>query len=258
MTPEIFVNLFAGTGLALWQVGILCAVSFLGSFVTAAMGLGGGGLVLATMALFLPPTVLIPLHGVVQFGSNIGRTALMLRSVLREIVPAFLAGTVLGALIGGNLVISLPLPVLQSVLAIFILYIAWAPKFAVASPNKKTFFGVGAVGAFLTMFVGATGPLVAGFVAAASKDRAQVVATHAMLMTIQHGLKIIAFGFLGFAFRPYLPLLAGLLLFGFGGTYTGKILLMRLPERIFRIGLKIVLTVIALRLLVAAAGSFGR
>jgi len=255
MALETFVNLFAGTGLTLWQIGLLCAVSFLGSFITAAMGIGGGGLVLATMALFLPPPVLIPVHGVVQLGSNIGRTALMFRQVFRDIVPAFIAGTIVGALIGGKLVVSLPLPILQAVLAVFILYIAWIPKPASRDPGKKIFFGVGAIGAFATMFVGATGPLVAGFVAAACKNRQQVVATHAMLMSIQHGLKIVVFGFLGFAFGPYLALLAGLLLFGFAGTYCGKLVLMRLPERSFRIGLKIILSAIALRLLYSATGS---
>jgi uncharacterized membrane protein YfcA len=187
------------------------------------------------MALFLPPAVLIPLHGTVQLGSNFGRAALMRAHVLTEIVPAFLIGTILGAA--------------------FILYSTWAPKFQASNPRKKTFFGLGVVGAFLTMFVGATGPLVAPFAAAASDRRQQVVATHAALMTIQHGLKIIAFGVVGFAFGPYLPLLIGLLACGFAGTYTGQHLLHRLPERAFRIGLKTILTLIALRLLYGAAGA---
>lgn len=254
MALETLLDLFAGTGLVLWQIGLLCGVAFLGSFITAAIGIGGGGLVLATMALFLPPPVLIPVHGVVQLGSNIGRAALMFRKIFRDIIPAFIAGTIVGALIGGKLVIALPLSVLQAVLAVFILYIAWAPKPAARNPGNKTFFGVGAIGAFLTMFVGATGPLVAGFVAAACKDRQQVVATHAMLMSIQHGLKIVTFGFLGFAFGPFLPLLVGLLLFGFAGTYCGKLVLMRMPEKAFRIGLKFILTAIALRLLFSAIG----
>jgi hypothetical protein len=56
----IIALLLDGTGLALWSFALLCGVSFLGSFIAAALGLGGGALVLATMALFLPPAVLIP------------------------------------------------------------------------------------------------------------------------------------------------------------------------------------------------------
>jgi uncharacterized membrane protein YfcA len=103
------------------------------------------------------------------------------------------------------------------------------------------------------MFIGATGALVAPFIAAACDKRRQVVASHAMLMSIQHGLKIIVFGYLGFSFAPYASLLIGLLAFGFAGTYVGKLVLNRLPEKSFRAGLKIILTILALRLLYGAA-----
>ena len=247
--------LIGGTNLAVVDVAILLGVSFLGSFITVSMGIGGGGLVVATMALILPPPILIPVHGVVQLGSNFGRALLMLRDVNFAIVPVFLIGTIIGAAIGGQLVVSLPVSVLQAVLAGFILYTTWAPKFSSRSPGKRTFFGLGAIGAFVTMFVGATGPLVATFVATACKERQTHVATHATLMSIQHGLKVVAFGLLGFSFGPYLPLLAGLLVFGFAGTYIGRLVLMRLPEAMFRTGLKIVLTLIALRLLYGAITS---
>jgi uncharacterized protein len=79
-----------------------------------------------------------------------------------------------------------------------------------------------------------------------------VVATHATLMVIQHGLKLIAFGILGFSFAAYVPLLAGLLIFGFAGTWVGKHTLAKLPEKVFRIGLKVVLSLIAVRLLYGA------
>lgn len=253
MLADSFIQfLTGGTGLGLQAVILLCGVSFLGSFISASMGIGGGVLVLATMALILPAPVLIPLHGVVQLGSNIGRAALMARNVLLAIVPAFVAGTVVGALAGGKLVIALPLAVLQIVLALFILYATWAPKFSARKPGSLAFLGIGVFGAFTTMFVGATGPLVAPFVAAATNRREQVVATHAMLMSIQHLLKILVFGFLGFAFGPYLPLLAALLAFGFAGTFLGKKVLTRLPEQMFRSGLKIILTLIAARLLYGA------
>ncbi len=247
--------LLTGTDLDPWSFALLCGVSFLGGFTTAALGLGGGSLVFAAMALFLTPTVLIPVHGVVQLGSNIGRAALMFRHMLYQILPAFLAGTILGAVLGGQLVIALPISLLQMILALFILYTTWAPGFRASNPRKKTFFGLGAIGAFVTMFVGATGPLVAPFAAAACPMRQQVVATHAMLMSVQHGLKVITFGFLGFAFGPYIPLLAGLIAFGFAGTFAGKQALNKLPEAMFRVGLKTILTLISLRLLYGAASA---
>jgi len=252
---SILELLLGDTSLDLWGFILLCGVSFVGSFTTAALGLGGGILVLATMTLFFPPSILIPLHGAVQLGSNVGRAALMFRNVFHEILPAFLIGTILGAILGANLVVALPIALLQLVLALFILYSTWAPKFQSSEPGKITFFGVGTVGAFVTMFVGATGPLIMPFASAACKKREAVVATHAMLMSIQHSLKLIAFGLLGFTFAPYIPLLVALIAFGFIGTFIGKYALNRLPERLFRIAMKTIVTVIAFHLLFDATSN---
>ena len=241
--------LIDGTGLDIWGFAIMCAVSFAGSFIAGALGLGGGLLVMATMASLLPPTVLIPLHGIVQLGSNAGRAWMLRPHILKAVVPPFLIGTIIGAVIGGNLVVSLPTAILQMVLGAFVLYATWGPKFKAHRPGNKSFFGIGLLGALATMFVGATGPLVAPFAAASTDKRQEVVATHAVMMTIQHGFKIVAFGVLGFAFGPYVPLLAGLLLCGFAGTWVGKHTLNKLPERAFRIALKVIITALALKIL---------
>jgi len=250
---EAFTDL---VGMSATEFLVLSGVSFLGSFITVALGIGGGILVLATMAQILPPAVLIPIHGVVQLGSNIGRALLMRRDILFAIVPVFLIGTVLGASLGAKLVISLPTAVLQVILGLFVLYSVWGPKFRASNPGKRTFFFVGFGAALTTMFVGATGVLIASFVSAACPERHQYVATHATLMTLQHGLKIIAFGVLGFAFGPYIPLLCSLIAFGYAGTWCGRHVLLRVPEKAFRIGLKVVLTLLAFRLLYDASGTY--
>ncbi len=58
---------------AFWAIMV---ASFVGSFITAAFGIGGGALLLAIMATLMPPAALIPVHGVVQAGSNAGRVAM--------------------------------------------------------------------------------------------------------------------------------------------------------------------------------------
>ncbi len=71
-------------------------------------------------------------------------------------------------------------------------------------------------------------------------------------MSIQHGLKIIAFGMLGFAFWPYVPLLTGMLVCGFFGNMAGRLVLAWLPEKNFRTLFRVVLSALALRLLYGA------
>jgi len=69
----------------------MVATSLIASFVTAALGIGGGVILLATLAVLPPPAALIPVHGAVQIGSNVGRTLLMLRRVETPgILPFFL------------------------------------------------------------------------------------------------------------------------------------------------------------------------
>jgi uncharacterized membrane protein YfcA len=248
----LFELLIGGTTLSLAGFGILCGVSFLGSLIAGALGLGGGVLVLATMANFLPPTVLVPIHGVVQLGSNLSRAVLSWRYTAFAIVLPFFAGSIIGAALGGHFVFVLPKYLLQIVIACFILASTWAPKLQSSSSGRVKFFFVGVITSIVTMFVGGTGVLVGAFVAPACPNRHQFVSTHSVVMTIQHGLKIATFALLGFAFGPYVPLLIGLVLFSFLGSYAGKLALNRLPERIFRIALKTVLTLLGLQLLVTA------
>lgn len=249
---HLFEILIQDTNLSITGFLILCRVSLLGSLVAGALGLGGGVLVLATMANLLSPTALVPIHGVVQLGSNLSRAVLSWRQTLMSIVTPFFLGSIIGVALGAQFVVALPKYLLQLVIAVFILVSTWAPKFQSTSTGKVKFFFVGVLTTIVTMFVGGTGVLVGAFVAPACKERHQFVSTHSVVMTIQHGLKIITFVLLGFAFGPYIPLLIGLVLFSFIGSYAGKLAPNRLPERIFRVALKAILTALSLQLLYTA------
>ena len=245
LPPE--VSLLAAVGLV--------ALSMFTSALTAAAGIGGGLVLLSVMASFLAPVVVIPIHGVVQLGSNAGRGVLMREHIDRGILLPFALGSVAGIVLGAKLFIALPTPVLQSILGCFVLASVWLPRLKASKIPYPAFSLVGIVGSFCTMFVGATGPFIASFITPERLGRHAVVATHAACMTVQHSLKVVAFGFLGFAFLPWLPLLAAMIGAGFLGTMIGKRLLDRLPHRIFARGFKLVLTLLALRLLYAAASA---
>jgi uncharacterized membrane protein YfcA len=121
--------------------------------------------------------------------------------------------------------------------------------------GRFALLGLGAT--FLGMFVSATGNLVTPFVASASPDRRNHVATLSALMTVSHLAKLIAFGVLGVALAAYLPLVAAMIATATAGSWVGFRLLHRMPERGFRIILQAVLTVLALRLLWSAAAKAG-
>lgn len=230
--------------------GILVAFSFLTSAISATFGIGGGVAMLAVLLNLAPPAIAIPVHGVIQFGSNAGRAVIMRKNVMFDIVPWFVIGTVAGVLVASLIFFSLPKALLQTVLAAFILWSVWAPKWRAAAISNRSYVGVGALGSFCTMFLGATGPMLAAFLSPERYGRDKTVATHATCMTLQHLLKVLAFvGLLGFALLPWLGVITLMIIGGFAGTVLGRHLLNKIDEHYFKIAFKIVLSLLALRLL---------
>ena len=230
----------------------LVVLSFITSMLTAAVGIGGGLLMLTVMVSFLPPIIVLPVHGVIQFGSNGGRLAVMRQHVDWRIWGFFAIGSILGMILAGQVFINLSLEVLRALLGLFVLYAVWTPKLKPSNITLKGYTLVGIGTTFITMFVGATGPLVSSFLSPKKLGRERVVATLAACMTIQHGLKGIAFGVLGFYFQPWLPVIVIMIATGFLGTLLGRRILKKLPERLFSRLFRIVLTVLAGRLLYLA------
>ncbi len=239
--------------LTLSGASILIVSSMFTSAITAAFGLGGGVIMLALLVNFLPVAVVIPIHGVIQLGSNTSRAFLLRKDIIKPIIVYYFLGAILGAVIGGQFVVALPEGMLLGILGIFILYIVWGPK-----PKNLNFGNVGNVigGVFITfatMFIGATGPLAMALLPRKELEALQVSATHGALMVIQHGLKIIIFGFLGFQFVQWALFLAFMVVGGFVGSLFGRAVLKRLPQNLFQHSITIILTILAIRMLYKAS-----
>lgn len=226
----------------------LAVLSFFTSAITATFGLGGGAMLMAVMVLVFPPVVAVPVHGLVQFGSNAGRTLLMRAQVQWRFARYFLLGSAAGALLGGRVATLLPEPAFTALIALFLLWSAWAPKPAATARGPVTTAAAGLTTAAIGMITGVSGPLVLAFLRFLP-DRHQIIATHALLMSAQNAFKIVVFTLFGFAYAPYLPLVAIMIATGFAGTWTGRQLLARVPEQGFRIGFRIVLSLVAAHLL---------
>ncbi len=225
----------------------LIAVSAATSFLTAAAGIGGGIVLIAVMAVLMPAHALIPVHGVVQIGSNAGRAAIMIRGVEWRIILLFCLGSLIGAAIGGMTVVQLPPAVLNIGLACFILWSVWAPP--VTAPGRFKVILTGVFSSFLTMFFGATGSFVSAMVKTMKLGRLEHVATHSACMVAQHLIKVVAFGLLGFAYGPYVGLIVAMVLSGFLGTVIGKHVLVKMNDKTFHRVLAVLLSLLALRLL---------
>ncbi len=239
---------FAPPGMSAESAGFLIFCSALTSLLTATAGVGGGVLLFAIMAWLMPLTAVIPVHGAVQIGSNVGRLLIMARSVQIPILLPFLGGSAIGGALGAVVVVQLPPTAMQIALGGFILWMAWMkpPTMAV---GRSTMALSGLVVTFLTMFFGATAPLIAAVLKLLQLDRLSFVATQSACVVAQHAIKVLAFGFIGFAFAPYLPLIIVMIGAGFIGTILGTHVLHKIADQRFHVVLSCVLTVLASTLL---------
>ena len=240
------LDLLLPEGMTVTVLSVLLVTSFAASFITVAFGIGGGAILLAVFATLLPPLALIPVHGVVQIGSNFGRVLMLVRHIHWPAIGAFTAGSILGAGLGGALVVNLDPAWVQIGVGGFI---AWT--ILTRSPAMLRDWGglTGAISSFLTMFFGATGLFVAAFTKSQNLERHAHVATHATLMTVQHGLKTVAFGLLGFAFGPWLAFVAAMIAAGLLGTVLGRLVLTRITDQRFRLALNAILLLLSARLI---------
>lgn len=226
----------------------LVGLSFLTSLITATFSLGGGSLLIAAMTLVLPPVVVIPVHGFVQLGSNAGRALLMRAHIQWQFILWVSLGAVLGSVIGGGFANVLPERWFAAAIGLFVLVTTWLPRSPLIGNNRAVQFAGGMVVSAVGMVVGAAGPLVAAFVRGIP-DRRQLVATHAMLNTFQHVFKVLVFMVLGFAIGQYLPLILAMVAAGFVGTSVGGRMLTRVPEHVFRLVFRLLLSVVAAELI---------
>lgn len=235
-------------GLGAGIAALLTAASFVTSFLTGAFGIGGGVAMLGLMGFVLPVAVLVPVHGVVQLGSNAGRAVVQREHVVWGRVAPFVIGAAIGAAAGAPFVVQLDDPVLKIGLGLFILVVTWAKFPGLAKAGAAAMAAGGAFTTFASMFFGASGPLTAVFFAKAFEDRRAYSGSHAAAMTFQHGFKVVAFAFAGFAFAQWLPLMLAMVAAGYAGTVAGARYLNEMPEKNFRFWFSILMTGLALDL----------
>jgi len=234
----------------------LGVAAFATSVLSAIVGMAGGIVLLAVMLLFLEPLAAIPLHGAIQLLSNGSRAALQRRFVDRSVLLYFGVLLVPGGLLGLQVATALPPDAIRVLIGVFVLLATWAPGALLLGIHPETtsprarFLALGGVAGALNVTLGAVGPLLAPFYLGLGLSRQAMVGTKAACQALGHAVKIALFGLAGFAFAPHVPLLVVAGTGVVAGTWVGTRLLDRIDERTFQWLYKVVLTVIAVRLLV--------
>lgn len=230
---------------------LIPAICFIGGFFSTLAGLGGGLFTLASTSLLLPVSVVVPLNGVLILAGQITRVTQFYRYIDWNITLPFIPGSMLGAALGTLVYFGLPDVLIAFILGCVLLWFCWIPpsqsarKMATKIPYP--FFWVGVAHTFLSTVSGA-GVLFQSVIVNSKLSKEQVVATIAGTLLFMAIFKSLGYLAAGFDYTPYLLVIALSWIMGISGTMLGKRCLDILPDIYFRLLLKAVITLFALRL----------
>jgi len=227
-------------------------ISMVSSTAAAVFGLGGGLILISFLPDFLPAEALVPVHGVTQLASNTSRAAFSFRSIVWRLWPLFFAGSVLGATLFGLLVVNISTAYIPVFIGVYILLKLWSERVGRLLSSFDSLFVLGFLQTGLGILVGSTGHLTMPRLLKEISDRDGIVATSGMFMSLSHGLKLLAYGIIGFKFNQYSVILAYMVTGALIGSFVGTLLRRQISNRWFSQILKILLTVMALRMIYSA------
>src|SRR5690606_41859495 len=99
----------------------LLAASAVTSMLTAVLGAGGGVLLLVLMASWMPAAAIIPVHGMIQLGSNSGRAVLTRAHIDGKVIAALAPDVLVCAALRALLQVNMPAHDWHLAIALYVL-----------------------------------------------------------------------------------------------------------------------------------------
>jgi uncharacterized membrane protein YfcA len=227
-------------------------MSFFTSAIAGVIGFGGGMLLIAVLPLFLNPSLIIPIHGITQLASNSSRMAFSLKYVRWELLPKFLAGSLVGVFLFGLLLSNISTEYVPIGIGLYILLNLWSKHFSNFIRKYENYYLIGLLQTGLSLIVGATGPLSLTVLTKELSSKDEIIATSSMFMTISHLAKVPVFMAIGVSLLGHLNLLVYMVLGSVLGSFIGtKLRLASNNEKLILV-IKVLLSLLALKMLITA------
>ena len=210
--------------------------AFVASALAAVTGFGGAAVLLPILVVVFGVRDAIPILTVAQLIGNGSRVWFNRSELVLPVVGWFALGGVPAALVGGVLFASAPLSFLKRLLGIFLLgtvaYRHLGKQRSLRLPLRG-FAVIGAVFSFLSALLGSVGPIMAPFFLVYGLVKGAYIGTEAFATVVMHVTKLVAYG--GTAILTIQSVAAGLALGPIMvlGSFIGKKILDRVPERLF-------------------------
>lgn len=232
---------------------LLAGGAFVAAALAAVAGFGGAAVLLPVLVVVYGIRDAIPILTVAQLIGNGSRVWFNRRELALPVVGWFALGGVPAALVGGVLFASAPLSFLKRLLGLFLLAtVAYRHlgKTSAIKPSLGGFAVIGAVFSFLSALLGSVGPLMAPFFLAYGLVKGAYIGTEAFATVVMHITKLVAYG--GTSILTADNVIAGLALgpIMIFGSFVGKQILDRLPERLFILIIEMTLIIAGLGFLI--------
>src|SRR5690348_9181670 len=232
---------------------LVAAVAFVAATLAAITGFGGAAVLLPVLVVAFGVRAAIPILTVAQLIGNGSRVLFNRRELDFRVVGWFALGGVPLALAGGLLFARAPLTGLTRLLGLFLLLIVAWRRFRPQTkfrPPLRSFALVGAAASFLSALLGSVGPLMAPFFLAYGLVKGAYIGTEALATVVMHVTKLVAYresnvisgaaALAGLALGPIMV----------GGSWAGKRIVDRLPERVFVLLIEATMTIAGLLFLI--------
>lgn len=244
------------TVLHVLRFGVILVVALIAATLAGVTGFGGAAVLLPILVATFGVREAIPILTLAQLIGNGSRAWFNRRQLAWRVVGWFALGAVPFALVGGFLFAKAPLPTLTRLLGVFlILIVVWRREHPKNTwrPSTPSFALIGAGSSFLSALLGSVGPIMAPFFLAYGLVKGGYIGTEALATVVMHVTKLIAYR--EAAILPMHTVIVGLSLGPMMvlGSYIGKRIVDRLPERVFVLLIEVTLVVAGLLFIIKGA-----
>lgn len=230
-----------------FQLSILVITAALvASTLAAVAGFGGAVIMLPVLVLVFGVQDAIPILTISQLLGNLSRVLLNRKELYWPVVKRFSIGAIPTAIIGGIVFATAPAAALTRVLGLFLMLVVFYRHTSLGKQTKMKlggFLPLGIASGFMSATMGVVGPVAAPFFLAFGLIKGAYIGTEAMTTVVMHVTKLGVYG--SYALISLSTLLAGTAIgvVMFFGTYLGKRILNRVPEKVFPFIIEITLLI---------------
>ena len=215
---------------------VVAAAALVASTISAVAGFGGAAIMLPILVWAFGVRDAIPILTVSQLLGNLSRVWFNRSETSLPVVKWFALGAVPAAILGGAIFATAPATALVRLLGAFLLFVvayrhtSWGRRIRI---RLRGFLPLGVTSGFISSLLGVVGPFMAPFFLAYGLVKGAYIGTEAMATVTMHVTKLGVYG--GYALLGTNIVLIGIAIgaVNFLGSYLGKRILNRLPERLF-------------------------